>query len=223
MPHSAKPNLIPVFALLVAGSFHAPARAQSVAMTVHVGTLGLGADVALPLQPNLGVRASLNYFPFHTSWEGDSIAYRLDLPSPQVMLLVDLFPAGQFRLTGGVLIKWSDFDVTGRLTEPRMLGDAIYTPEEVGNLVGRVATHDLSPYLGIGFGKPGASAIGFFFDFGVAFHGNPQVSARADGPVASDPNFQQDLALEVQSLQEDLENIIVYPVFSVGISIRLGR
>jgi len=222
MAHSTKPNLIPVIALLAVASVPAPARAQTLAMTTHLGTLGLGADVVLPLQPNLGLRASLNYFPFHLSWDADSIDYRLDLPSPQVMVVADLYPTGPFRLSGGLLIKWSDFDVVGRLTEPRMLGDAIYTPEEVGNLIGRVGTYDVSPYLGIGFGKPGASSIGFFLDLGVAFHGNPQVSARADGPVSSDPDFQQNLAAEVQGLQDDLEHIIVYPVLSVGISIRLG-
>jgi hypothetical protein len=121
-----------------------------------------------------------------------------------------------------LLIKWADFDVRGRLTAPHMLGDAIYTPEEVGNLTGTVVTHDVSPYLGIGYGNPVSGRVGFFFDLGVAFHGNPRASASADRPVASDPDFQRDLDAEVQDIQDDLENIIVYPVLSLGISIRVG-
>lgn len=201
----------------------APAQAQDLGMTVHGGSLGLGVDVALPLQANVGLRAGVNYFPFDINFGGDSIDYRLDLPSPQFAVLADFYPVGQFRLTGGFLIKWANFDVAARLTDPRSIGDGIYTPEEVGNLTGSVATHDVSPYVGIGFGNPAASRVGFFFDLGVAFHGNPRVSASADGPVASDPGFQQDLAAEVQNLQDDLENIVVYPVLALGVTIQLGR
>jgi hypothetical protein len=66
--------------------------------------------------------------------------------------------------------------------------------------------------------------VGFFLDPGVAFHGNPQVTAvTANRPVASQPGFQQDFDREVQDIQDDVENVIVYPVFAIGVSIGLGR
>lgn len=223
MHDAISPKLAPLFGFLGAIAISTPAYAQNLGMTAHGGTLGLGVDVVLPVQSNFGLRAGVNYFPFDLNFGGDSIDYRLSLPSPQVALLADLYPVGQFRLSGGFLIKWAEYDVAARLTDTRRIGDGIYTPEEVGNLTGRVVTHDLSPYIGIGFGNPAAGRVGFFFDLGVAFHGNPQVSASADGPVSSDPGFQQDLAAEVQDLQDDLENIVVYPVLALGVTIQLGR
>lgn len=209
-------------ALLAAVTFHVPALAQDLGVAAHGGTRGLGADVVLAVQPNVGVRASFSFFPFGANFTERNIRYHLEMPSPQVALLADFYPSGQFRLTGGVLIKWSDFDVRARLLRPDSIGDAVYTPAEVGHVRGKVTTHDVSPYIGIGFGDPTARRIGFFLDFGVAFHGNPKASARADGPIGSDPEFQQNLEVEVQQIQDDIDNVIVYPVLSLGISFRVG-
>lgn len=222
MRRSAK-WIVPFVVALVATSLVAsPAPAQELGAAAHVGTLGLGADVAVSVHDNVGLRASFNYFPFDINFEVAGIDYSVDLPSPQFMLLADFYPTGQFRLSGGLLISSTDFDVTGELQQAVDIGNTTYTAAEVGNLTGTFATRDVSPYIGIGLGNPVASRIGFFLDLGVAFHGNPEVSAQADGPVASQPGFQQDLDAEVQELQDDVDNIIVYPVLSLGISFRLG-
>lgn len=223
MSRSPKRNLAPVCALAAAATVFSAARGQDLGLTAHMGTLGLGADVFMSVQPGLGLRASLNYFPFDIRFEADSIDYSLELPSPQLLLVADFYPAGQFRLSGGVMIGPTDFEVTGELVEPRVIGNTVYSPAEVGIITGTVDTHDISPYIGIGFGNPAANRISFFFDLGVAFHGNPQASAAADGPIASSPGFRHDLDTEVQDIQDDIENIIVYPVLSLGFSIRLGR
>lgn len=211
-----------------------PARAQDVDRTRdtemtgrmglvgHVGTLGLGAGFAVQVQPNLGLRASLNFVPFDINFEEDGIDYSLDWSSPHFLLLADFYPAGRFRMNAGVMVSAADVDINGRPVGPTELGDVVYTPEEVGTLSGRVSTNTVSPYIGIGFGNPAASQVGFFLDLGVAFHGNPEVSVEADGVLASDPQFQRDLDVEVQEIQEDVENITVYPVLSIGMSFRIG-
>lgn len=223
MSHNASWYLTRVCALSAALLIAAPVRAQDVGAAAHVGTLGLGADVAVSLRDNLSLRAGANFFPFDINFDESDVDYDLGLPSPQFLLLADLYPIGGFHVSGGLMISTSDFDLTADLNEPVEIGENTYTPAEIGNLTGTLATRDVSPYIGIGFGKPAASRIGFVFDLGVAFHGEPEVSATADGPVASVPGFQQDLDAEVAEIQDDVEDIIVYPVLSLGISIGLRR
>jgi hypothetical protein len=223
MGHTAGWNLIRVCALGAALFLAPPVHAQGVGASAHAGTLGLGADVAVSVSDELSLRAGANFFPFDINFDESDVDYDLDLPSPQFLLLADFYPIGGFHVSGGIMVSTSDFDLTAELSEPVEIGETTYTPAEIGNLTGRLATRDVSPYVGIGFGNAAASRIGFVFDLGVAFHGEPRVSATADGPVASLPGFQQDLDAEIAEIQEDVENIIVYPVLSLGISIGLRR
>jgi hypothetical protein len=223
MIHRSTLRHLPVLVALVAALLSRPALAQDLDVAVHVGTLGLGADLIAAVQSNLGLRASFNYIPFDVSAEEQGVDYTLDLPTPQFLFVADFYPVNAFRLTGGVMVSAGDIEATGRPVEPVEIGNTTYSPAEVGTLTGRIETRTVSPYIGIGFGNSGGSRAAFFADLGVAFHGNPELSAEASGPVASLPGFQQDLDSEVQDVQDDIENVVVYPVFSVGISIRLGR
>ncbi len=60
---------------------------------------------------------------------------------------------------------------------------------------------------------------GFFTDLGVAFHGSPEVDLQVRGPLAGDPDLQADLAREEQEIQDDVENVRVYPVLSLGFTL----
>jgi hypothetical protein len=65
--------------------------------------------------------------------------------------------------------------------------------------------------------------VGFFLDLGVAFQGSPSVTAEADGPIASQPQFQQDLQEEVDEIEDDVSPFTVYPVLAIGVAVGLGR
>ena len=218
-----KHHAIRLGAVIAALSMAAPASAQDLGLAVHGGSLGLGADVADAFNQSVGFRAGGNFFPFGINFTASDVNYSLDLPSPQFMVLADLYPTGSFRVSAGVMISSAKFELTGQLDGPVNIGGSSYTPAEVGNLTGTLETRDVSPYLGIGFGNPAFGRVGFFLDLGVAFHGNPQASAAVDGPIAAAPGFQQDLDLEIQEIQDDVESITIYPVLSVGISIGFGR
>jgi hypothetical protein len=200
----------------------APVRGQNLDLAFHLGTMGLGADLSLPVGRDVGLRASLNYIPFDINIDEDSIEYTLELPTPQVLLLADFYPIGRFRLSGGIMISTRDIKGRGELAEPIEIGNTVYTPAEVGTVSATIRTRSVSPYIGIGFGNPTGSRLAFFMDLGVAFHGNPELSAEANGPVSSLPGFQQDLDIEVRDIQDDIDGVVVYPVLSLGISIGLG-
>jgi len=223
MPDTMKRTMALPGAVIAAALLVAPVHAQDAGLAIHAGSMGVGVDAAVMVHSKVGLRAGANYFPFDINFNSSGIDYSLDLPSPQFLLVADLYPTGGFRVSGGLMISTSSFDLTGELDGPVDIGGTSYTPAEVGNLTGTLETRDVSPYIGLGFGNPATSRVGFFLELGVAFHGNPDPSATADGPIAALPGFQQDLDQEVQEIRDDVENFVVYPVLSIGVSIGLGR
>jgi len=201
----------------------APVQGQkNLDLAFHIGSMGLGADLGMQVRPDIGLRASLNYVPFDIKVDEDSVKYTFQAPTPQILLLADFYPAGRFRLSGGIMISTRDIKGRAEPAEPIQIGNTVYTPAEVGTVDATIRTRNVSPYIGIGFGNPTGSRLAFFMDLGVAFHGNPELSAEANGPVASLPGFRQDLDMDVRDIQRDIDDVVVYPVLSLGISIGLG-
>ena len=72
---------------------------------VKVGTLGLGADLTLPVVPDrLNLRVSGNYLNYSYDGTADDIDYRFTLDFKDAMLLADWHPfANNFRVSAGVV------------------------------------------------------------------------------------------------------------------------
>ncbi len=208
--------------LLLASIWASPTHAQDVGFSLHVGSLGIGADLAVAVNDNLSLRAGGNVFPFDINITESDIRYTLDLRSPSFLTVIDLSPGGAFRVSGGLLIATRDFTIDAELAEPVDIGGTLYQPSDIGSLTGVLDTRDVAPYVGIGFGSPRGGGVRLFLDLGVALHGSPEVSAVASGPIASDPQFQQDLQQEVDDLQDSLSSFRVYPVLSIGLMIGVG-
>ncbi len=141
--------------------------AQKIGIAPHIGTLGVGADFAVGLHPRFSVRAGLNIFPVDLNVTSGNVAYSVSVSSPQVTAMADLYLAGGFRLSGGFLYSSDDIVLAATLDEAVEVGGGIYQPEDIGTLTGTFSRNTLSPYIGIGFGNPAASKIGFFLDLGA--------------------------------------------------------
>lgn len=197
-----------------------PASAQRFGIGAQIGTLGLGGTVGISAS-RVGVRASANFMPIEPTANYSDVDYTLKLQSPQWSAMVDLYLVGGLRLSGGLVYSTDDIQVEGDLTTSVDIGGTSYTPTEVGTLTGTISDgKDLAPYLGIGFGGPGRSSVGFFFDLGIAFGSKPGVTlAGENGTLSSDPLFQADLAQEAQDIEDDIDILRYYPVVSVGLTI----
>jgi hypothetical protein len=200
-------------------SFPTESSAQSWGFAPHFGTLGVGVDVAVSLDSHVGVRGGINIYPFDINVDASDINYSASISSPMLTAVLDLYAVGGFRISGGLLLSSDDIILTGTPIESVEIGNEIYDPSDIGTVTGTITRNTLSPYLGIGFGNPAASKIGFFLDLGVGYHGSPTIAIEIDGPIASDPIFQNELDREVQELQDDIEGYRFYPVVSLGFSI----
>ena len=205
--------------LILAGLALIPSRAHAQAgLAIHVGTLGVGADIAASFGSRIGIRSGFNFFPTDIDATVSGIPYQIALASPTFTGMLDLYLLGPLRVSGGAVYTTADIVLAGEITGDVEINGIIYSPAEIGILTGTVLTKELSPYAGIGLGNPaGRSRIGFFLDLGVAFHGTPGFTLTAVGGSANNlPQFLSDLAAEEQSIQDELVNITVYPVVAIG-------
>jgi hypothetical protein len=194
-----------------------PAHAQGAGIAFHVGTLGVGADIATSFGSRVGLRSGFNFFPTDIDFTVSDVDYQIDFASPTFTVMLDLYLLGPLRVSGGAVYTTDDIVLAGELTGPVDINGSIYSPAEVGIITGTILTNELSPYAGIGVGNPGRSSFGLFLDLGVAFHGTPGFTLTAVGGSANALlQFQSDLAAEEQSIQDDLSKITVYPVATIG-------
>ena len=194
------------------------AQGQGFAFTGQAGTLGVGGGAVIGLSNRLHIRTTFDFFPYEPEVDFSDIKFTVELPT-SVRLLVDLYPLGSFRLTGGVLIQ-GDVNVIGN-PGPQEIGGTMYTGAEVGALTGNMS-FDTALYGGIGFGNPIGKSVGISLDLGIGIRSEPVVTLDATGTATNDPNFQMDLIQEQSDIQDDADLLRYYPVISLAISIGLG-
>ena len=196
------------------------AHAQGVTGSVHVGTLGIGAQVATPLASRINFRGGIDFQPVSFEVLADDVELDVELPAATVTAVVDLYPnESGFRLSAGVLYFGGSLGLEGAPTEDVELGNNVYTKAQVGTIRGSLGTSRLAPYAGFGWGNAVGTGFGFALDVGIAYHGTPEFSLEATGPVSSDPQFRMDLDAEAESANEDIPGVAsVYPVLKLGLS-----
>lgn len=213
-----------LFAVFSASSLLAtPALADGVpgstGVSVRAGTLGLGVELShsLPVL-NLTGRLAWNGYDYGHDDTVDGIDYDLDLGLRSVSAMLDWRPWGRVtHLTVGVLYNGNEIDARSRAAAEYRVGGTTFDATQVGTLTGTVGFDEIAPYAGIGWNIPVAPKTALSLDVGVVFQGAPVLELRADGPLASDPVFQAELAREQASFQQDIEDYEYYPVLSLGV------
>ena len=196
------------------------ARAQELAILGQVGTTGVGGGAVISLTDRVHLRGTVGFAPLEVNLNISDIDFTIEPPT-SFRAMIDLYPTGSFRLTGGVFVQ-GDVDVTGDLegTATVDVGNQTYTVTEVGTLSGNLS-FDTALYGGIGFGNPIGKSVGINFDLGLAVRSEPAVSLDASGPISADATFQAELAREEMDAQEDATVLRYWPVISLSISIGL--
>lgn len=211
----------------LAGLLPAVTSAEDRALVLRAGTTGLGLDFAVSLSDTVSVRGSGALLGLATEKTESDIDYDTELRLRSLGGFVDLHPAGgDFRLSGGLVYSRHRIEATAMPASGTIeLGGVSYPASQVGTLlgVGFIGSRRLAPYAGLGFGRPrGDGRVFFAFDLGLVFHGSPRIELSATGPLASNAQFQADLAAEEEELNADLDEPLYryYPVVSFGIGFR---
>ena len=136
---------------LILGAGPSSALGQGLGGSLHVGTLGLGARVAIPVGGQVNLRGGVDFQPITIETDLSDVKYDLNLPSPSFTGLLDWHPGGGgFRASGGIVYFTTGLELEGRPIMSVDIGSEEYTPSELGSLVGSLGTSPVAPYLGLG-------------------------------------------------------------------------
>jgi hypothetical protein len=131
-------------------------------------------------------------------------------------LIADWYPTGGgFRFSlGGV---YNGIEGNGSIIplEPVEVGARVYSPQEVGSVMAEITpSMTIAPYGGIGFGNALSRRVGVQMDIGAVYLGSPDVELVTTGMLT--PTAQ-----EAEQIEENLSWVQVYPIVTLGLSVRL--
>jgi len=210
-------------ACVAAMCFAQPAMAGDLAVGAKVGTLGAGVELVTNVVPMLvNARVQMNAFNYNRTITDTNVKYDAKLKLFSFGALADFYPlAGKLRLTGGLYYNGNKLSMTGvpAIGGTYTINGVNYTSAQLGSVTSTVDFNKIAPYAGIGFGDSvsSGSPIGFNFDLGVLYMGQPKTSVTTTTSVAG---LAPNLAAEKQKLDNSLNNMKFYPVASVGVTLR---
>lgn len=186
------------------------------------GTTGMGPAVAFRVSESTSLRVGAFFFSLDREENVDTIAYDIDASLKWMPVYIDWNPAGSvFRISGGLFFNGSSASASYLPEISVEIGGHTYTPDDVGEITGKIKMQPVSPYLGIGIGRAvgTSSGVRFVLDAGAAFTGFRVNLNHIGGDIPSglEEQLQEDLDMEADSLEDALDDLSVYPVFSAGL------
>lgn len=201
-----------------------PGRLQAqFGLAARGSTLGIGVEASYRVNRNFGVRAGGNYFEFSRDATIENIDYKATPHFESGTVILDLYPmGGSFHLSGGLLLNRNEGRLDAQLNQDIEIGGRVYTPAQVGSLVGTVDFKKTAPYAGLGFA--GRGRVSILFDLGVGFTGTPRVDLVGVTPLtgAEKAQFDARVAQELAEVRADIEGksyLKLHPVVSVGVKV----
>ncbi len=225
-------SLIFAAILILLAALAGSTQALDSALSVKIGTLGLGAELATGVNETLTARVGINSFSLEIPTDedddeneepdgdadGEEIDAELDLQT--VSAIIDWRPGeSSFRLSTGIIINNNELTFSSD-SDSIEINDRDYTVTSFG---GNATFNGMSPYIGFGFGNPlnqdGNWTI--LFDVGIMMQGDAEIelAATAANP-AQQAQLDADLAAEEKELEEDIPDLSIYPVLSLGLAYR---
>ena len=204
----------------ILAALQAPAHAEGHTVGLKAGALGLGLEYTYDLNDRVAFRGGINGSNLGFDDEEAGIAYDFDFVWDSLSLAVDLHPfKSPLRLTAGLLSNDNRLESVSRTTGNVTIGDTVYTPQQVGTLVGR-ASFDNGVFLGAGWDWSRDKRFGVQLDLGVLDQGKPTVTLRGTGTLLGDPAFQSDIAAEKAQLDDSISDLDVVPYLTLGFAFR---
>lgn len=207
-------------ALIASNSF---AFDKKVTVSAIAGTTGFGADASWRFHENLAVTARYtDGLDLDTDFDEDGVNYNADFEMKASSVKMDYFPfGGRFFLSAGIMMPDIEANVVGTPDDGSTyeFNNRNYTAAEIGSVVGSATVSDgTQPYVGLGWRSSHQSGLSFFSEFGVVAT-NVDVSLSTTRNLeALNPQLQDDIRAEEQSLKDDIDKLPVFPVAVLGVA-----
>ena len=197
---------------------------------LQIGTLGVGANFAMPINKNFQARLNINGLKVSKTKTKDGIKYDADLKLFTAGLLLDYYPmdSSTFHLSLGAY--YNKNKVTAKAVpngNTYTINGKTYEINIVKQIDASLTFKKFAPYLGLGWGgKLNNSGWSWNLDLGVMYHGTPKFKLTpTKGPQADDyPTKWADavrtIADKEAETQSDVKDYKFYPVISVGFAYR---
>ncbi len=214
--------LAPASLLADTGFLNLPLK-DRLALSLSVGTTGIGPELQYKATDRLVLRTGYNFLRYDTDDDIDDIDYEAELRASTFHIAADYHPfKNSFFLSGGAYIGGKSVNLDGNVNEPVEIGDQTFTPAEVGTLTGEVDLRTVAPFTGLGYNNAfSGSPFAVKVMAGVIFTGSPEATLSSrGGTLSSDPTLQAELNQEEQNLEDDLEDFQFYPLLSLGFGYR---
>ncbi len=193
---------------------------------LKAGTLGVGIEVSTPISENLAIRFNINGASYSRSETEQEIDYDGDIDFFNAGLMLDYFPIedSSFRLSGGAYYNGNELSA---IAKPRngtySLAGIEYDAELISSLNAGGDFDEFAPYIGLGWGN-NTSLEGFSFslDVGVLVS-SPNVDLDVTRGAATDAEWnliQKSAENEQDAIDDDYNDIAVYPVVMLGVTYR---
>ena len=213
--------------LLAAGLVAAPAYAvpflPPITLGVTGGTLGVGPEISYNVIPAVSVRASATFLGFGVHGPVKGYEYDAHARIRNFGGTVDLHPLlNGFRISAGArATSGNHVDFHGMARNDQTFGGVTFTPEQAGELIGRIKTRSVSPLVTVGYSHSALTGLTFGIDGGVMFHGSPRVSrVEATGELGSNPLAQAQLNQQIENLRNRVDDYKYYPVLQLSLGYR---
>lgn len=209
---------------------------------IKIGTLGPGVEFDYRLNESWNIRLQANGYSYSDTFEEDDIDYTGEIKLSSFGALIDWRPfSGTFRMSGGLYSNGNELEGTAisRGDEIFEIGDLTYQGVAAAPLTLNTSVklgRSSAGYLGLGWGNSANSGWLFSFEMGVLFSGSPEVELGFEGFAEQENNpgtifdvngnspealtFQNEIALEVKNLEDDISDFEYYPVISLGVGYR---
>ena len=199
---------------------------QEIAVGARLGTLGIGADIAVALNERLAIRGGAGFLGFDLDLTGmfglaSHRTAELSLPAMVYTLGAEL-SSGPFRVGAGLLIRSGDptHEIAYQDSATIDIGGGFYQYPEVHTLTTTLVSGSATPFVLFSLGSTPARGFGVVVDLGAVLHLNPQfdMTATGDPAVLNSARFQTDLETERRWAEDDASRFVnFWPMLSVGL------
>jgi hypothetical protein len=194
------------------------------------GLLGVGPEVSIGINPNLGVRGGFGITTYHYDGTFSDKQVTVDTPDNIWNIGVDLTPfSGGFHLSAGVMHR-PQFELAGTYTGSTEIGNNTYTGTV--NLAGNMKNDsEIGPYATLGFGKVTKKGLGFSLDLGTGYMGAGKITLTSSSctlssgqPCPNQSQFQSDVAAEQKKMNDSIASYVKWhPIISLSIHYGFGQ